>query len=219
MTAADTRDPRLGRRPSRGLKPVVFTVACLPLAKIGVDLLRDGLGADPIAEILNRLGWWTLVSLCVVLSCTPLKLIFHLTWPMRVRRMLGLFAFFYGVLHFSTYLGLDQNFDFQAILKDIVKRKFITIGFLALMMLLPLALTSTDRMVRRLGYLRWKKLHRLVYVAAICGVIHFVWRVKADLRAPLTFAAIVALLLGIRVAKSVADALKARRARPGATAA
>ncbi len=201
------------RRPSRGLKPVVFATACLPLAKIGVDLLRNHLGADPIAEVLNRLGWWTLFLLLAVLACTPAKLIFHVTWPMRVRRMLGLFAFFYGVVHFATYVGVDQAFDFDAIGKDIVKRKFMTIGFAALMALVPLAVTSTNAMVRRLGYVRWKRLHRLIYVAAVFGVIHFVWRVKADLREPLAFGAVVALLLAVRLADAVRERRRSR-ARP-----
>jgi len=121
--------------------------------------------------------------------------------------MVGLFAFFYGFLHLSTYVGVDQFFDWKAIAADVVKRKFITIGMLAFALLVPLALTSTNAAVRRLGYARWKRLHRLVYLAAVCGVVHFVWRVKADLREPLVFAAVLTLLLGLRVASY----LRARR--------
>jgi sulfoxide reductase heme-binding subunit YedZ len=131
---------------------------------------------------------------------TPLQALFGWTWPAPLRRMLGLFAFFYGFLHLATYVGVDQFFDWKAIGADIAKRKFITIGMLAFALLVPLALTSTNAAVRRLGYVRWKKLHRLVYLAALCGVVHFVWRVKADLREPLIFALVLALLLGVRAA-------------------
>jgi sulfoxide reductase heme-binding subunit YedZ len=206
----DAKPKAEARRPSRWLKPVVFAIACAPLLKVGADAAFGRLGADPIAEVLNRLGWWTLFSLTAVLACTPLKVLFKWTWPLRVRRMLGLFAFFYGVLHFGTYLVLDQGFDFHDILADIVKRKFMTIGFAALVLLTPLAITSTNRMVRRLGFERWKKLHRLIYVAAICGVVHFVWRVKADLREPLAFGAVIALLLMVRLIV----AIRASAAKP-----
>ena len=195
----DAKPKTESRRPARWLKPVVFSIACLPLLKLGADAAFQKLGADPIALVLNRLGWWTLFSLTAVLACTPLKLVFKWTWPMRVRRMLGLFAFSYALLHFTTYLVLDQGLALNDILADIVKRKFITVGFAALLLLTPLAVTSTNRMVRRLGFERWKRLHRLVYLAALCGIVHFVWRVKADLREPLTFAAVIALLLLIRL--------------------
>ena len=176
----------------------VFVAGCLPAALIGFDALRGGLGANPIAEILNRLGFWALTFLFASLAPTALKIALGWTEPARYRRMVGLFAFFYAFLHFATYLGVDQFFDWGAIGADIVKRKFITIGFLAFLLLVPLAVTSADRWVRKLGFARWKRLHRLSYVAALCGVVHFVWRVKADLRQPLIFAAILAVLLLVR---------------------
>jgi len=177
----------------------IFSASCLPLALLGRDALRGALGANPIAEILNRLGFWTLVLLLVALTPTPLRILLAWTWPARYRRMIGLFAFFYAFLHLGTYVGVDQFFDVNAILQDVVKRKFITVGMLAFSLLVPLALTSTDRWVRRLGFVRWKQLHRLAYVAAVCGVVHFIWRVKADLLQPLLFAAALAALLAIRL--------------------
>ena len=171
----------------------------LPALLIGLDAWRGRLGANPIAEILNRLGFWALTFLLLSLAPTGIKILLGWTEPLRYRRTIGLFAFFYAFLHFATYLGVDQFFDLHAIGADIVKRKFITVGFLAFLLLVPLAVTSTDRWVRRLGFVRWKQLHRLSYLAALCGVVHFIWRVKADLRQPLTFAAILALLLLVRV--------------------
>jgi methionine sulfoxide reductase heme-binding subunit len=176
--------------------PIVFLTCLLPLAKLGIDAAGGHLSANPISEVMNRLGFWTLTLLLTSLSATPLKTLFGWTAPMRVRRMLGLFAFFYAALHFVTYLALDQAFDFSDIGADIVKRKFITIGFAAFLTLVPLAATSTDRAVKGLGFRRWKRIHRLVYLAAVLGVVHFVWRVKADYLEPVLFAvALTALLL------------------------
>jgi methionine sulfoxide reductase heme-binding subunit len=185
-----TRPPR-----KRLLKPIVFAMCVLPLAKIALDVARDGLSANPIAEVMNRLGFWTLTLLLVSLAATPLKTFLGWTAQMRLRRMLGLFAFFYAALHFTTYLALDQAFDFSDIGADIVKRKFITVGFAAFVTLVPLAVTSTDRAVKRLGFRQWKRLHRLVYLAAVLGVVHFVWRVKADYLEPSLFALTLAALL------------------------
>jgi methionine sulfoxide reductase heme-binding subunit len=180
----------------RWLKPGVFAVCALPLVKIAIDAAGGNLSADPIAEVMNRLGFWTLSLLVVSLAATPMKTLFGWTAQMRVRRMVGLFAFFYASLHFLVYLGLDQAFDFSDIGADIAKRKFITIGFAAFATLVPLAVTSTDGAVKRLGFRRWKRLHRLAYLAAVLGVVHFVWRVKADYLEPALFAvALVALLL------------------------
>ncbi len=185
----------------RWLTPAAFAASLIPLLKIGYDaFLGPGLGANPISEILNRLGFWTLTFLAITLSCTPAKILLGITWPLRLRRMLGLFTFFYAFLHFSVYLGVDQFFAFSEIWKDIAKRKFITIGFAAFLLMIPLALTSTNRAVRRLGFARWKRLHRLVYVIAALGLIHFLWRVKADLRLPLTFTAIISSLVAVRIA-------------------
>ncbi|MCX7099247.1 MAG: sulfoxide reductase heme-binding subunit YedZ [Methylococcales bacterium] len=178
---------------------IVFILALLPLAKLGYAALQDGLGANPIEKITRNTGYWTLTFLLVTLTATPLKRLFGWLWPIRLRRMLGLFAFFYGSLHFSTYLVLDQFFDWQGILKDIIKRPYITIGFPAYLLMLPLALTSTNAMIRRLGGKRWQALHRLVYVSAIGGVIHYWWLVKKDLSNPLTFAVLLSLLLAIRL--------------------
>jgi methionine sulfoxide reductase heme-binding subunit len=196
--AGDSRSPAPRVAP-RTLAAVAFALCLLPFGKLAVDGLLGRLGANPIAEGLNRLGFWTLTFLTLSLVPTPAKEILGLGWPVRLRRMVGLFAFSCGVLHFLWYLGVDQAFALGEIGKDIVKRKFITVGFLTLLLLVPLAITSTDPWVRRLGYRRWKALHRLVYAAAILGLIHFLWRVKADHRKPLTFAAIVGALLLLRI--------------------
>jgi sulfoxide reductase heme-binding subunit YedZ len=179
-------------------KAVLFVACLLPLANIGLDAAGAKLTANPVAEVMNRLGFWTLSFLVLSLTATPLKTLFGWTFPMRVRRMVGLFAFFYAALHFTTYVALDQTFDFSDILEDVVKRKFITVGFLAFILLIPLAITSTDRAVKRLGFRRWKRIHRLVYASAVLGVVHFVWRVKADLLQPLLFAAALAVLFAVR---------------------
>ncbi|HEY7371708.1 MAG TPA: protein-methionine-sulfoxide reductase heme-binding subunit MsrQ [Polyangia bacterium] len=159
---------------------------------------------------MNRLGFWTLTLLLVTLAPTPIQIVTGWKWPLRLRRMLGLETFLYVCLHFAVYLGVDQFFDLGAIGKDIVKRKFITVGFAAFLLLIPLAITSTDGMVRRLGFVRWKRLHRLIYLAAVLGVVHFVWRVKSDLRQPLWFAAALAVLLVIRATRAPRPALAAR---------
>jgi sulfoxide reductase heme-binding subunit YedZ len=194
----------------RALKPMVFALSCAPLAKLVFDGLQSGLTANPIAEVMNRLGFWALTFLVISLAISPAKTIFGWTSPMRVRRMVGLFAFFYAVLHFTTYLALDQAFDLGDIGKDIVKRKFITVGFAAFVLLVPLALTSTDRSVKWLGFRRWKRLHRLAYAAAVLGVIHFMWRVKADRLVPSLFGAALLAFFAIRIVA----ALRNRKARP-----
>ena len=173
--------------------------AFLPVARLAYQAATDGLGANPIAEILNRLGFWTLVLLMASLTMTPLKIVTGWTWPIALRRLLGLLAFSYVCLHFGVYLGVDQFFDFTEIGRDIVKRPFITVGFAAFVLLIPLAVTSTAGMLKRLGARRWKRLHRLVYPIAVLGVVHFLWRVKSDTRQPLIFAAVLAVLLGVRL--------------------
>ena len=195
---------------SRLAKLAIGVLALVPAARIGVLALQGDLGANPIADAMNRLGFWTLTLLLVTLSPTPIQIVTGWKWPLRLRRMLGLTAFLYVCLHFAIYLGVDQFFDWVAIGKDIVKRKFITVGFAALLLLIPLAITSTDGMVRRLGFARWKRLHRLIYVVAVLGVVHFVWRVKSDLRQPLIFAGVLAVLLVIRSLR-LARAAKAVR--------
>lgn len=204
----------------RLLKAVTFALACVPLAKIGVDAFTGGLGANPIEAILNRLGFWTLTFLTLSLTPTPARAILGAAWPMRIRRMLGLFAFAYGLLHVTFYVGVDQGLDLGLIAEDVTKRRFQAVGMTALLLLVPLAVTSTDAWVRRLGYARWKKLHRLVYVAAILGVVHFTWRVKADLRRPGIFAiAVGALLLARFVPWVVRTARRREAARAGPRAA
>lgn len=199
MGSADAVSDSKPRARLRWLKPLVYGAALLPLGKVVLDGAWGRLGANPIEAALNRLGFWALAILLGSLACTPLQIVLRRGWPVRIRRGLGLIAFLYAALHFSTYVGVDQFFDFSEIGKDIVKRKFITVGFAAFLLLVPLALTSTKKSIQRLGARRWKALHRLVYVAATLGVIHFVWRVKADLLEPLLFAAALALLLGIRL--------------------
>jgi sulfoxide reductase heme-binding subunit YedZ len=186
----------------------VWVGSLAPAIRLLVLGARGELGANPIATALNQLGLVALVFLIASLAATPLKAALGWTWPIRIRRMLGLYAFFYASLHFLTYLGLDQVLDFRAVFADITKRKFIAVGFTAFVLLVPLAITSTDAMVRRLGFVRWKRLHRLVYVAAALGVVHFIWRVKKDLSQPLTYGAVLALLLAVRV---VAFGLKKRK--------
>ena len=181
------------------MKPVVVGVLLLPLAKIGWDAVRDGLGANPIEAVQNRLGFWAITLLALSLVPTPAKDLLGLSWPQRLRRVLGVTAFAYALLHFLFYVGVDKFFDGRTIAADLTKRPFLMVGFAALLCLVPLAVTSTDGWVRRLGYRRWKLVHRLAYLAAALAVMHFAWRVKADLRRPLTFAAVFALLLAARV--------------------
>jgi sulfoxide reductase heme-binding subunit YedZ len=181
------------------IKAIVFLLALIPLIRLGLHAYQDALGANPIEKITRTTGYWALTMLMVTLSATPLKQLLGWSWLIRLRRMLGLFAFFYAFLHFSTYLVLDQFFDWDSIIKDIAKRPYITMGFPAFLLLLPLAVTSTDGMIRRLGGKRWKFLHRTVYLCAVGGVIHYWWLVKKDLTNPLMFAAVLAMLLGFRV--------------------
>ena len=189
--------PGGGRRP--WLKPAVFVGAVAPLALILWQASRATLGANPVAEALNRLGLTALVFLMASLACTPLRETLGWTWPIALRKMLGLFAFFYACLHFGTYAALDQGFHWSAILADVTRRKFIFVGFAAFVLLIPLAATSTAAAVRRLGFVRWKRLHRLVYLIGVLGVVHFWIRVKKDVREPAIYAAVLAVLLLTRV--------------------
>lgn len=194
MTIKNLNNRALGR-----VKATVFLTALLPLVKLSIAAYGDDLGANPIEKITHITGYWALTFLLITLVVTPLRRLSGWLWLMRLKRMLGLFAFFYAALHFSTYLVLDQFFDWDAIGKDILKRPYITIGFSAFVLLIPLALTSNDAMIRRLGGKRWLKLHSLIYPCAIAGVVHFCWLVKKDLSRPLIFAAFLGLLLGIRL--------------------
>lgn len=203
------------RRPSRLLKhpaaKVLVFAACLgPLVWLGGQF-PDGLGANPIEAINRFTGDWALRFLIITLAVSPVARIKALADLVRLRRMLGLFAFFYAALHLSSYVGLDQFFDGEAIFDDIVKRNFITIGIVTFLLLLPLAVTSTGKMIRRLGARRWKRLHRAVYFAAILAVVHYWMMTKADFREPLAYGAIVAALLILRLlGKSARAAIKAR---------
>jgi len=198
---------------SRLLVPAAIALGLVPLAKVGVDALTGGLGANPIEAVLHRLGFWAITFLAVALAPTPAKDLLGLSWPNRLRRPLGLLAFGYAALHFAFYLGVDRFLDWRSVASDLTRRPFVIAGFAALLLLLPLAITSTDAWVRRLGYARWKALHRLAYAAAGLAVLHFVWRVKADLRRPLLFAGVFALLLAARIPGWIRSA-RARRRRP-----
>jgi len=186
-------------KPLPWLKPGVFVGALVPVAAILLRAWRGELGANPIAQALNQLGLVALVFLVAALACTPLKTLFGWTWPIRLRRMLGLFGFFYGLLHVSTYTVLDQGLDWRAVWADVTKRKFIYVGASTFVLLVPLAVTSTSGALKRLGYARWKRLHRLAYVATVLGVIHFLWRVKRDVREPIVYGTVLAVLLLVRL--------------------
>ena len=195
----------------RVIKPVLFIACLLPLIWLLARAFEFGgsLGANPIEMIQDTLGQWGLRFLVITLAITPLRDWFNAPWLISLRRMLGLFAFTYVLLHFLTWLVLDQGLYWSGVLADIAKRPFITLGFLALVLLTPLAITSTNKMMRRLGK-RWKTLHRLIYLIAILGVWHYYWQVKADVREPLIYAAIVAVLLGWRIWKSRRTVIRSR---------
>jgi len=183
----------------RTLKPLGFLLCLGPATVLVWKGFHDGLGANPVDVITRTTGRWTLIFLLVTLSVTPLRKLLRQPWLIRFRRMLGLFAFFYGSLHLMTYVWLDKFFDFPLMLHDVAKRPFITAGLTAWTLMLPLALTSTSGWIRRLGGKRWQRLHRLIYFSATSAVIHFIWLVKADLRRPLTYCAILTVLLAYRV--------------------
>ncbi len=183
----------------RWFKPVVF-LACLgPLARLGWKAYMGRLGANPIEVITHSTGDWILIFLLVTLSITPLRKLTGQLWLIRYRRMFGLFAFFYAVLHFLTYIWLDKFFVLHEMWADVGKRRFITVGFTGFVLLIPLALTSTQGWIRRLGGKRWQALHRLIYVSATAGVIHYWWLVKADISKPARYAFVLSLLLGYRL--------------------
>jgi sulfoxide reductase heme-binding subunit YedZ len=198
----------------RWFKPVVF-LACLgPLLRLGWKAYNHTLGANPIEFITHSTGDWTLIFLLVTLTITPLRKLTGQLWLIRFRRMFGLFAFFYAVLHFTTYIWLDKFFDVHEMLADVAKRKFITIGFTGFVLLFPLAITSTSGWIRRLGGKRWQALHRLIYFSAMAGVIHYWWLVKADIHKPLEYAIVLGLLLSYRILSWVIPTLARHRAMP-----
>ena len=199
----------LPTRDVQRIKLALHVAALLPLLRLLAAGVSDAhgnplglplsLGTNPIEFITRSTGTWTLAFVCFTLLITPLRRLTGANWVLKLRRMIGLYAFFYAVLQLLTYVWFDQWFDWNAIVKDVIKRPFITVGFAALVLLVPLALTSTDRMIRRLGR-RWGRLHTLIYVIAPLGAVHYWWLVKRDLTQPALWAAAVALLLGFRVA-------------------
>jgi sulfoxide reductase heme-binding subunit YedZ len=180
-------------------KIIIFAAALLPVARLAWKALHNGLGANPIEVITHSTGDWTLIFVLLTLSLTPLRRLTRQYWLIGLRRMVGLFAFFYGSLHFTTYFWLDKSFDVHEIVRDIYKRPFITVGFSAFVLMIPLAATSTAWSIRWLGGKNWQRLHRLIYLTAILGVIHYIWLVKADKRKPLEYGMVFAVLLFYRV--------------------
>ena len=205
---------RASERLIAALKALVFVLALVPLATLAAGALffPEWLGANPAEYITRKTGNWTLRFLLATLAVTPLRKLTGWNWLLKFRRMLGLYAFCYGAVHFSSFIAFDHLFIVAEILKDIVKRPFITVGFVALVLMVPLAATSTNAMVRRLGAKRWLALHRLVYAIAPLGVLHFWWMVKRDITQPAIFAAILAVLLCWRIAAKLRAARRVEAA-------
>jgi sulfoxide reductase heme-binding subunit YedZ len=194
----------------RWIKVVVFLACLVPLGLLGWDAYSQNLGANPIEKITHATGDWTIRFLLITLSITPLRKLLGIPALIKFRRMFGLYAFFYGSLHFLTYIWLDKFFNLHEMLADVAKRKFITVGFTAFVLLIPLAVTSTAGWIRRLGGKRWQALHRLIYISATCGVIHYLWLVKADIRKPLEYGAILLILLSYRFVLWIMPKIKKR---------
>lgn len=195
------------------IKAVLFLAALLPLARLFILGFQDNLTANPVEFVTHSTGFWALTMLMITLSLTPIRLLTGMTWQLQLRRMAGLFMFFYACLHFTTYVWLDHWFAWTAITEDIVEHPYVLVGFSAFVLSIPLAITSNKAMVVRLRE-NWKKLHMLVYPIAILGVLHFWWLVKKDVREPLIYALILAFLLGIRLYNKKYSASK--RGRGGA---
>ncbi|MFB3817473.1 MAG: sulfite oxidase heme-binding subunit YedZ [Candidatus Methylomirabilales bacterium] len=191
-------------------KSIVWILCLLPLAVLVGKVVTDDLGANPISFVTNWLGQWTFRLLLVALALTPVRLVVGVAWPTAFRRLLGLLAFFYACLHFGVWILLDHFFNWDQMAADLVKRRYITVGMLALAAMLPLALTSTKAMIKRLGGTAWRRLHRLVYVAGVLAALHFLWLAKVGRNDQYLYAAILALLLGIRAADWARRALKRR---------
>jgi sulfoxide reductase heme-binding subunit YedZ len=206
--------PRAPKRPLSWLSWGVFAGSLVPLVFLLGRVGLGTLGAEPVALALNQLGVLALIFLVASLACSPLKIVFGWTWPMRLRRMLGLFAFFYASLHFLTYALIDQGANLSAIVADVTKREFQIKGLIAFVLLVPLALTSTTGAVQRLGFARWKLLHRLAYVAGFFGVVHAIGGVKKDRTVPFVYAAVLAVLLAIRAVSYLRSRLAAARKGP-----
>jgi sulfoxide reductase heme-binding subunit YedZ len=205
------------RRHRIWLKIAVWLLCLAPLGALAWRLVTDPLVTNPIDVATDTLGDWTLRLLLLSLTMTPLRILFGLSWPVTVRRLLGLFAFCYALLHFSVWIAVDHFFDWPTMAADVVKRPYVTVGFTAFLLLVPLAATSTAGMVRRLGAVAWRRLHRLVYLIAILGVLHFLWLAKVGVPDPYYYAAWLVVLLLIRVGDAVRRArIRARQAAPGA---
>jgi methionine sulfoxide reductase heme-binding subunit len=200
-------------RPVPWLGPGILVGSMAPLLAIAVRASQDKLGADPIAKVQNELGLAALILLVASLACTPASKLFGWKWAIRIRRELGLLAFFYASLHFLTYVFVDQGLDVGLIVEDVIKRPFITVGFLALLLLVPLALTSTKASVRQLGFRRWTRVHQLTYVAGVLAIVHFIWRVKIDITQPAIYGWILGTLLLMRIAFWIRQQRQSRRAQ------
>lgn len=179
-------------------KPFVFIICLWPLGTIILDIYYNDLGAEPVKKIMNHFGEWTLIFICLTLALSPLKRITNLSFWIKFRRMLGLFVFFYATIHLLTYVGLDYRFDWEPIINDVLKKKYIFIGFSAWLLLIPLAITSSQKMIKLLGR-NWKNLHRLVYVIAIFGSLHYIWLSKTIFFKPLIYTLIIVVLLALRI--------------------
>ena len=193
---------------SKWVKAPLFLLCLAPLAVLVWQFFHNDLTANPIQYVTHRTGDWTLRLLVFTLAVTPLRKTLHVPQLIRFRRMLGLFAFFYGCLHFAMWFGVDKFFDWREMLADVEKRRFVTVGFLGFVLMIPLAITSTAGWIRRLGGARWQMLHRLVYVSAVAGVVHYYWLVKSDVRKPLEYAFFVGLLLAWRAGAWFYDKLR-----------
>ena len=180
------------------IKLLIFILSLWPILSISIDIFQNNLGANPVEFIERHFGKWTLIFLCLTLSMTPLRRVTYINQWILYRRMLGLFTFFYASVHLLCYIGLDYQFAWIDIKNDIIKHRYVLLGFLGWLLLLPLAITSSDKMIRRLKA-NWKRLHRLIYLIAILGVLHFIWLVKKDITEPLIYAAIVLLLFTLRL--------------------
>jgi sulfoxide reductase heme-binding subunit YedZ len=179
-------------------KPFVFIVCLWPLGTIILDIYYNNLGAEPVKKIMNHFGEWTLIFICLTLTMSPLKRITNLGFWIKFRRMLGLFVFFYATIHLLTYVGLDYRFDWEPIINDVLKKKYIFIGFSAWLLLIPLAITSSQKMIKILGR-NWKNLHRLVYVIAVFGSLHYIWLSKTIFFKPLIYTLIIVVLFALRI--------------------
>lgn len=195
----------------RLMKAGVFLLAVLPLARLIVLGLLDRLGGNPVEFVIHSTGTWTLVLLLLTLTMTPLRRLTGMKWPLALRRMLGLFSFFYAVLHVLAYVGLDQWFDWPSIVADVAKHRYVLVGLAGFLLLFSLAVTSTSGMVRRLGR-HWQRLHRLVYLAGGLGVVHYLWLVKKDITQPLLYGTVLVVLLAARIRPRGARIPTARRA-------